>query len=148
LLQINLVVGDYFSIWTDYINHSQSACELITWLRSKTYILAQLNDVQLKSGKQARTVIHAVLTRWTAHYLVFSRLLKLQYPLKALVTRNAMVMPNEQILIPSSGTSASKKKAAQMVNLIESGAFWHVLAQCRFIKLNIAALSDLLSPQT
>jgi hypothetical protein len=113
------------------------------WLRSKTYILAQL-----KSGKQARILIRAVLTRWTAHYLAFSHLLELQYPLQALVTCDAMAAPNEQILIPSSGTSASKKKAAQMVNLIESGAFWHVLARCGFIKLNIAALSDLLSPQT
>lgn len=146
-MQINLVVGDYFSIQTDYINHSQSACELITWLRSKTYVLAQLKDVQLKSGKPVRTVIRAVLTRWTAHYLAFSRLLELQYPLKALVSRDAMAAPNDQILIPTSGTSASKNKAAQMVNLIENGSFWHALARCVFIKLNsIAVLSDLLSP--
>ena len=42
----------------------------------------------------------------------------------------------------------AKEKVAQMINFIESGAFWHVLAWCGFIKLNIALLSDLLSPQT
>ena len=61
---------------------------------------------------------------------------------------DAMAAPNKQILIPSSGMLASKKKAVQMVSFIESGAFWHTLAWCGFIKLNIAALSNLLSPQT
>ena len=30
--KINLVVGDYFSTKTSYIEHSKTACELITWL--------------------------------------------------------------------------------------------------------------------
>lgn len=140
MLKINLVVGDYFSIQTAYIEYSKTACELITWLRSKTYILAQLKDVQVKSGKQPLAVIRAVLTRWTAHYLAFSRLLELQHPLKVLVSHDAMAQPNNKILNPSGGNAASKKKAREMVAIIENSAFWHALARCGFLKLYIVAL--------
>jgi hypothetical protein len=141
--KINLVVGDYFSIQTAYVEHSKTACELITWLRSKTYVLAQLKDVQEKSGQRPRSVIRAVLTRWTAHYLAFSRLLELQHALKLLVNQDAMAQPNKRVLVSSSGSAASKKKAREMVTVMENSVFWHALARCEFTMFYIVAVSDL-----
>ncbi|KAH9015497.1 hypothetical protein EDB84DRAFT_1567670 [Lactarius hengduanensis] len=73
--QVNLIVGDYFKAESIYVKHSKMASDLISWLCSKTYILARLREVQTQSGKPPLTVICAVLTRWTAHYLAFKRLL-------------------------------------------------------------------------
>ncbi|KAH9046941.1 hypothetical protein EDB84DRAFT_1557976 [Lactarius hengduanensis] len=88
--QVNLIVGDYFKAESIYVKHSKMASDLISWLCSKTYVLARLREVQTQSGKPPLTVICAVLTRWTAHYLAFKRLLELQLPLRALVTHDAI----------------------------------------------------------
>lgn len=129
--KVNLVVGDYFKVETIYVEHSKMACELIGWLRSKTFILAHLREIQIQSGKLALSVIRAVLSRWTAHYLAFRRLLELQHPLRALVNRDAMAPPDQQILSPSSGTAANKRKAHEMKEIIENSGFWHSLARCK-----------------
>ena len=124
----------------NYITYSKAACELITWLRSKTYILVQLKEVQVQSGNHVRAVIRAVLTRWTAHYLAFSRLLELQHPLKVLVSHDAMAAPDKKILVPSGGSAANKRKAREMIATIEDPVFWHSLARCEFMLLSTAFL--------
>jgi hypothetical protein len=106
------------------------ACELIGWLRSKTFVLAHLREIQMQSGRQPLAMIRAVLTRWTAHYLAFRRLLELQHPLQALVNRNEMALPDQQILNPLSGTAANKRKAQEMKAIIQNSGFWHSLARC------------------
>jgi hypothetical protein len=108
------------------------ACELIGWLRSKTYVLAHLREVQIRNGKIALAVIRAVLTRWTAHYLAFKRLLELQHPLRALVNHDAMAPPDQLILNPPGGTTANKRKAREMIAIIEDSGFWHSLARYKY----------------
>ena len=125
---MNLVVGDYFKVETIYVKHSKSACELISWLRSKTSVLARLRDIQTQSGTRPLSVIRAVLTRWTAHYLAFRRLLELRLPLRTLVTQDAMAPPALRIL-NTSGSSAANKKTLEMVAIIEDGAFWQSLVR-------------------
>ncbi len=127
---MNLVVGDYFKVETIYVKHSKMACDLIGWLRSKTYVLACLRDVQTRSGKPPLTVIHAVLTRWTAHYLAFRRLLELRYALQNLVNHDAMAPTDQQILCPSGSSVANRRKAHEMIATIEDASFWHSLARC------------------
>ena len=127
--KVNLVVRDYFKVETIFIDFSKAACELITWLRSKTYVLAQLQEVQVHSGKTPLSVIRAALTRWTAHYLAFSWLLALQHPLKSLVNHDAMADPDKHILNPSGGSVANRRKANEMIAIIENPAFWHALAR-------------------
>jgi hypothetical protein len=127
---VNLIVGDYFKVETIYVKHSKMACDLIGWLRSKTYVLARLRDVQTQSGKPALTVIRAVLTRWTVHYLAFRRLLELQYALRALVNNDAMASNDQKVLCPSGSTAANRRKAREMIAIIEDGSFWHSLARC------------------
>lgn len=126
---MNLIVGDYFKAETIFVTHSKLACELITWLRSKTTILARLRDIQCRYGKSPITVIRAVLTRWTAHYLAFRRLLELKLFIQALVSEDAMAPEDQKILTPQGSSTANKRKAREMVVIIEDGRFWHSLAR-------------------
>ena len=85
LLQINLIVGNYFGCGDPLILiFSAKATGLITWLRSKTQVLGLIRDIQVAlnnanpgSSRQVLSVIRAVLTRWTAHYLSYQHLLNL-----------------------------------------------------------------------
>lgn len=79
-------------------------------------------------------MIRAVLTRWTAHYLAFRRLLELQHPLQALVNRDAMAPPDQRVLNSQSGTAANKRKAREMTAIIQNSGFWHSLARYIFLK--------------
>ncbi|KAH9079140.1 hypothetical protein EDB83DRAFT_2178078, partial [Lactarius deliciosus] len=125
-----LIVGDYFKAESIYVKHSKMASELISWLRSKTYVLACLRQIQTQYRKPPLTVIRAVLTRWTAHYLAFKRLLELQLALRALVTQDAMASSNQQVFISPGLTAANKRKAHAMKAIIEDDTFWHSLARC------------------
>ncbi|PBK83460.1 hypothetical protein ARMGADRAFT_1037846 [Armillaria gallica] len=43
---INLIVGDYFKAEGGFLIHGKNVKELITWLHSKTFILALLHEAQ------------------------------------------------------------------------------------------------------
>ena len=97
--QINLIVGDYFKAETSFTMYSKVAGELISWLRSKTYILALLREAQLEFNLPILTIIRAVLTRWTAHYLAFKRLLEVHRALRHLVSKDELRLPADSQLI-------------------------------------------------
>ena len=126
--QINLIVGDYFKCKSStFIKISENATELITWLRSKTFVLASLRELQLEANQPALTVIRAVLTRWTAHYLAYSRLLALEPHLKALVSKDLIKgEQNSQLII---GDARSKAKAREAISIIidHGNTFWNGL---------------------
>lgn len=115
-VKINLVVGDYFKSGSDVLIYTDFATQLITWLRSKTRILAHL----------PLSVLRAVLTRWTAHYVAYRRLLQLYPSLKGLVLSDLTKHDSEKVLV--SGDSAAKRKAREMVGVIENPLFWHNIA--------------------
>ena len=121
---MNLIVGDYFKTETTFVQYSKMACDLISWLRSKTYVLAGLRDIQIQSGKMPLTAIRPVITRWTAHYLAFRCLLELKLPLWALINQDAMAPSGQQILVPLGSMAANKRKAREMVAIIENPTFW------------------------
>jgi hypothetical protein len=129
--KVSLIVGDYFKVETVYIKHSKMACDLISWLHSKTYVLARLRDVQTQSRRSPLTVIHAVLTRWTVHYLAFRRLLELHRPLQVLMNQDTMASSDQKVLCPSGSTVANKRKAIDMIAIIDDSSFWHSLARCK-----------------
>jgi hypothetical protein len=64
-----------------------------------------------------------------AHYLAFRRLLELKLYIVALVNEDAMAPEDQKILTPQGSTTANKKKAREMVAVIEDGSFWHSLAR-------------------
>jgi hypothetical protein len=127
LAQVNLIVGDYFKVDKGFLRWSKQATELITWLRSKTYVLALIREVQLQNGITAAAVICAVLTRWTAHYLAYSRLIQLSPTLKLLVQQDEMrATPNSRLI---TGDKKAKEKARRMVKLIKNEVFWKALVR-------------------
>lgn len=126
LHQINLVVGDYFKSETSVLEFTDHATELITWLRSKTQILGLLREVQARMGENAvKSVIRAVLTRWTAHYLSYSRLLDLRSVLIMVVEMDSRRQEKDRCVV--AGDAKSKKKAKEMVALIQNDTFWRAL---------------------
>lgn len=92
------------------------ATQLITWLRSKTRILAHL----------PLAVLQAVLTRWTAHYVAYRRLLQLYPTLRSLVLSDLTKPDSTKVLV--SGDAAAKRKGREMVKIIENPTFWHSIA--------------------
>lgn len=76
VLQINLVVRDYFKSNAGVLQFTDAASELIVWLHSKTLILALIRGVQqaLPGTEDVKAIIRAVLTWWTMHYQAFRRL--------------------------------------------------------------------------
>ncbi|KAG1842536.1 hypothetical protein DFJ58DRAFT_665875, partial [Suillus subalutaceus] len=134
--QINLVVGDYYKVpsTSQFLQYTKKATDLIAWLWSKTMVLAMLRDVQkaLNIANPSRTqrvlgVIRAVLTRWTAHYLAFRRLLDLRTTLEILVKQERDRDTGDAKIV--TGDAASRRKAKQMLELIEEPLMWHILAK-------------------
>ena len=104
------------------------ADELITWLRSKTTVMALISEAcKSLEGNIPSSVIRAVITRWTAHYLAYDRLIVLRPALM-------MVVGNDTARIEArlgskiiTGNKNAKTKAEQMVDLIRNEAFWESL---------------------
>jgi hypothetical protein len=64
-------VGDLFKAKDDYGQYGDLAQELITWLHSKTYVLALLHELQMSTMGKTLSIIRTVLTRWLSHYLAY-----------------------------------------------------------------------------
>lgn len=140
--QVNLVVGDYFKSQASVLEFADSATELISWLRSKTQILALLREIQARYGENAvKAVIRAVLTRWTAHYQAYARLLDLHVLLVMLVDMDSRRPEKEQCVIAVD--AKSKKKAKDMVTLIKNNTFWTSLL--RYAIMNIFMFTSLIN---
>ena len=119
-------MGDYFKSEASVLEFADRATELIAWLRNKTQVLALLREVQMTLGNEAaKTVIRAVLTRWTAHYQAYSRLLDLRFMLVIVVNTDGGRPEKERCVI--AGDTKAKKKAESMVALIRNNTFWLAL---------------------
>lgn len=118
--QINLIVGDFFKSKAVDLKYADIATDLITWLRSKTLILNHLT----------LAVLRAVLTRWTAHYVAFSRLVQLKPSLLSLVYADIAKPDKEKIIVI--GNKQAKEKANAMIDVIKNEAFWAAITRyCR-----------------
>ncbi|KAF7358758.1 hypothetical protein MSAN_01214800 [Mycena sanguinolenta] len=123
--QVNLIVGDYFKVDKGFLKYSKQATELITWLRSKTFVLALIRQIQSENGSHPLAIIRAVLTRWTAHYLAYCRLLEVKMALKSLVLKDSMHPTNDKLL--TTGDKKAKAKAKAMIKTIENPQFWSAI---------------------
>ena len=72
-----------------------------------------------------KTVIRAVLTRWTAHYQSYSRLLDLRLMLILVVETDSSWLEKDRRVI--AGDTKAKKKAKEMVALIKNDNLWRAL---------------------
>jgi hypothetical protein len=120
------VVGDYFKVDSDILVFTDSATDLITWLRGKTFLLALIREEQLKTSGLTCAIIRAVISRWTTHLRAYERLLLVRNILRSVALMDAN-RPESQIVI---GDRAAKTKAKKMLELIDNGVFWQSLARC------------------
>ena len=132
LTKINLVVGDYFKVISGvFMTYTKKATELIAWLRSKSWVLALLREIQkgicLANGSNIKilSVICAVITRWTAHYLAFRCLLDLKQTLEILVSHKKEAPNGLKIIV--AGNATSRKKGSEIIKIIEDSLFWHTI---------------------
>ncbi len=106
------------------------ADQVIKTLRSHTYLLGLLRDIQVSmltgTKEQPKTVIRGVVTRWTTNYGAYRRVLELQGPLLRLA-----VHPN----LYDSVDEESREKVREMVAILQghggeaNALFWHGLAR-------------------
>jgi hypothetical protein len=81
-----LITGDYFKANSDFFIASNKADKIITWLRKRTAILGLIRDKSCElTGGKSITIIRPVPTRWTSHYLAYSRLLSLKLTLTVVI---------------------------------------------------------------
>ncbi|KAI0349577.1 hypothetical protein OH77DRAFT_1414734 [Trametes cingulata] len=121
--QVDLVVRNYFASKAPLFSWTKEADEVIKWLRSRTYLLALLRDIQESlPGFQgpAKTVIRGVATRWTSHYLAYRRLLELHKVLLLLADDPRLFL---------SGNEESHEKTRSMLAIIRNPLFWHALTR-------------------
>jgi hypothetical protein len=132
------VVGDYFKSKAEILTFADEASDLITWLRSKTLILALLREVQqaLPGNKNIRAIIRAVLTRWTMHYQAFRRLRELHTVIIMVIDDDEKRPVKERNVI--AGDTRAKAKATEMVKLIRNPTFWNALSVYVMVKTFIA----------
>lgn len=110
----------------DLLKYAEMANQVITWLRSKTQLLAIMRDIQtaMRSTNPAArilTVIRPVVTRWTAYFLAYQRLLELYWVLQILLQNNRDRL--------TAGNAATRRKAEEMIKIIETAAFWQGLTR-------------------
>ena len=123
------MVGDYFKSKAEALEFTDEASDLITWLRSKTLVLGLLREVQAALPSRAggvKTVIRAVLTRWTMHYQAYQRLRELRIWLSAVVEADGKREAKDHCVI--AGDARSRTKATAMVELINNSKFWDALS--------------------
>lgn len=98
------------------------AQELITWLRSKTQVLALLRDIQMATMGKTLAIIRAVLTRWISHYLAYRRLLEVRPTLELLISKH-------ETMLLASKKRATREKAQTAITIIRNATFWHAMAR-------------------
>lgn len=120
-------MGDYFRSDAEVLNFTDAANELIAWLRSKTLVLALLRDIQVDLLKTPRTVLRAVITRWTAHYQAYKRLLELHTSLEVLTVKEAARPADKKMVI--TGDAKAQARSRKMLDIIRNPLLWHALAR-------------------
>ncbi|KAI0090050.1 ribonuclease H-like domain-containing protein, partial [Irpex rosettiformis] len=101
--------------------------QVISWLRSKTYVLAQLQIFQEHSnpGVLPKSVVRAVLTRWTSHFLAYQRLLFLRPYIMTMVQQDSNASESQII----TGSSSAKAKAVEIISYLNDDKFWSAVKQ-------------------
>jgi hypothetical protein len=118
--QINLIVGDILRLKLTFLGAVKHANEVIKWFNVHGTALALLRAEQKFSydGKFYALVL-PVVTRWTAHYLSITRLLKLKGPVKSCCSRH-----EDALLVCAGSKDEAVEKAQFVLNTVGNDTFW------------------------
>ena len=123
--QINLIVGDFLGSKESYLKCVKEGLEVIKWFNAHSAALALLNNEQrfTYEGKFWALVL-PVITRWTAHYLSISRLLKVKSAIRSCSLRH------EETLLTCAGRDAKLKLTARAIlDTVSNDVFWANLSK-------------------
>jgi hypothetical protein len=118
--QINLVVGDFLRLKLPFLESIPLALDVVKWFNNHGAALALLQTEQRFTyhGKIFALIL-PVITRWTAHYLSVTRLLKVKGAVTSCCNRN------EDALLISAGTETkAKEKACMILDIVGNANFW------------------------
>lgn len=125
------MVGDILSHSGQLIDTADNAISIIKWMLQHSYLLGLLHQEQVLNGVKPRSLILAVLTRWTSHFLSFRSLLSESRSIRSLAARNP------EAFRASAGRSPEKKKEVEVIlKNIEDPNFWNQLAEQVFQTFN------------
>ncbi|KAI0084021.1 ribonuclease H-like domain-containing protein, partial [Irpex rosettiformis] len=93
------------------------------------YVLIHI-QTRLKPGLAPLSVIRAVLTRWTSHFLAYRRLLQLQTSIMTLLELDEAAAESQLI----TGSAVAKAKATEIISHLKDDRFW---AAIRRMKLHL-----------
>jgi hypothetical protein len=105
--QINLVVGDFLKLKLCFLDAVGLGLDVVKWFNNHSAALDLLRKEQVFTyeGKYFALLL-PIVTRWTAHYLSVTRLLKVKDALKSCVSRK------EDALVVCAGSKQEAKQKA------------------------------------
>ena len=121
-------MGNYFEEKSGVLLDVDRAVDLITWLRSKTLLLALIRNRYAENNEgRTKSVLRAVLTRWTSHYMAFHRLLELRTTIQGIMYEELAKRPEKQMILV--GDKKARTRSTQMIAIIQDSLFWHSITR-------------------
>ena len=134
VLKFQLVLGDYFRVYTFAAQIAESATDLIGWLNNhgKVRKMFDASQAQISLDQRGQSVVLAYLTanltRWTTHCVAFIRLLRVQDALKLEVMQHRSGLIKAQVGAATSSEKQCLTQDAEMhCDLIADHNFWEGL---------------------
>jgi hypothetical protein len=117
---MNLVIGDFLSLKADFRHIIALALDIVKWFNNHSKALDLLRTEQkLTYRGQSWALILPVITRWTAHYLSLTHLLKMEAAIRTCCSRH------KPALLELPGRAADAKEAAAAVlRTVGDESFW------------------------
>jgi hypothetical protein len=98
---------------------------VIKWFNSHSRALGILQKQQQEAFNKVFALILPVITRWTCHYLSFTRLVKVSKPIRTIV------LNRRDELKECAGPKREAKDAAEKVlKIVEDSRFWEDILKC------------------
>jgi hypothetical protein len=117
--QINLIVGDYLGLRSEFLTCVPKALLVVKWMNSHSRALGIFRREQLQTFSKSLSLILPVITRWTAHYLSLTRLLEVEIALKA-----CWMKYGPQMIESAGPRSDMQQKACEIQEIVEDPHFW------------------------
>jgi hypothetical protein len=114
--QINLVVGDFLNLKADFRRIITLALDVVKWFNNHSQALDRLRIEQIITcNGKSWALILPIITRWTAHYLLLTQLLKV----KAALTTCCLC--HKPLLL---GLGKNEMEAAEVLHTVADAGFW------------------------
>lgn len=122
--QINLIVGDFLSLKIEALSVVTQVLDIVRWFNNHGQPLAWLQAEQRLTYQGSFWALFLpVATRWLAHYLTFTRLLKVKAAVKSCWCRH------EERIINAAGDAVKREYARRVLTPIGDETFWRKLSE-------------------